>query len=307
MGKLKIVQSFWTKPLLQQSFSENGINSFSGWPTLEALLFSWALSSLTLNKVFSSVALCTDGLGKNILVDVLQLPYTTCKTDLDKLDSFDSSLWAIGKLYTYSIQEEPFLHIDGDIFVWEHFKQDFLDSQVVAQSMEKNPGLYDEVLKKVVGNLKYFPVEAQEFLKKKSGNFGINTGVFGGKNLSLIKKYSNDVISFIEKNHKKLEIIEIKNINMFYEQYLLLCFLEFHNEEITYLFDDLSNDFREVLNFHLTPFESKYIHMVGSAKSNQLANEQIAIRLRIEYPAVYDKIRKSVPEINNMLRQEVLP
>ena len=49
---------------------------------------------------------------------------------------FDPSLWALAKLHTYGQQSEPFLHADGDVYIWEPFDKEFLESGIFAQNIE---------------------------------------------------------------------------------------------------------------------------------------------------------------------------
>lgn len=49
------------------------------------------------------------------MIDDLKLPYTKVHVVLDELNDYHKNLWAIGKIRTYQLQEEPFIHIDGDV------------------------------------------------------------------------------------------------------------------------------------------------------------------------------------------------
>ena len=52
-----------------------------------------------------------------ILINKLELPYTDVKVVLDDLNDYDRDLYALGKVYAYGIQEEPFIHVDADIYM----------------------------------------------------------------------------------------------------------------------------------------------------------------------------------------------
>ena len=46
---------------------------------------------------------------------------TEFQQTLDELNDYPIELWAIGKLYAYGLQNEPFLHVDNDTFIWSRF------------------------------------------------------------------------------------------------------------------------------------------------------------------------------------------
>ncbi len=79
---------------------------------------SWTLSCLNLRKFYENVELVTDEVGYRYLIEKLKLPYSSVRVELDCINTYPSSLWAIGKLYTYGIQNEPFIHVDGDVYIW---------------------------------------------------------------------------------------------------------------------------------------------------------------------------------------------
>lgn len=105
---MKIIQSLWSKPSLITG----------GWSEKTFYYMSWALSCLKLKEFYNSVELFTDKKGKEFLIDRLQLPYDKVNIVLDDLNEFNSRLWALGKIYTYSIQHEPFIHVDGDVYIY---------------------------------------------------------------------------------------------------------------------------------------------------------------------------------------------
>ena len=37
---------------------------------------------------------------------------------MDGLRGYDPSWWALGKLFAYAAEEEPFIHFDSDVFLW---------------------------------------------------------------------------------------------------------------------------------------------------------------------------------------------
>jgi hypothetical protein len=298
---MRIIQSFWSKPLLNQ-IKENSIpNNYAGWLSLEALLASWVLSCLTIKKFYPELILYTDEFGKKLLIDILELPYSDYHVVFEDIEQFDHSFWAMGKIYVYSLQKKPFIHIDGDIFIWEKFSSIINNAEIFSQNIERNNELYFSLLKDVQDKLNDLPKEIENCLDVKPEYFGINTGVFGGNNIKLINLYAKKVLKFAEINQKNLIKHKIKHINVFFEQYLLKCFIDNYKPKLTCLFETLSNDFNELLDFHLVPFSCKYVHAVGYSKLNPIANEQILIRLYMEDIYFYEKVQNTIPIIKKSL------
>ena len=101
----RIVQSYWSKAY------QNTPNS--GWAFRESHYMSWALSCLQLKQFYDEIELVTDSEGADLLINKLHLPYTSCLTILDKLKNENPAIWALGKIAAYEVQQEPFIHVDG--------------------------------------------------------------------------------------------------------------------------------------------------------------------------------------------------
>ena len=125
---MKIIQSFWSKP-----FQGSG-----GWYDLIFHYISWTFSCLKLLEFYDKVELITDKAGYDLLVNKLQLPYTWFQMCLNDIDHYDEGLWALGKIYTYSMQNEPFIHVDNDVFIWDKFPDRIESAQLIAQHFEYN-------------------------------------------------------------------------------------------------------------------------------------------------------------------------
>jgi hypothetical protein len=109
-----------TKDLVRDAF---------GWASPEYHLMSWALSCLQLKQLYKKVYLYANTPAARLLIDDLQLPYTDAFCTHDKLILPHKELWALPKIYTYQLQEEPFLHIDGDVFLFDYLPESLLNSR----------------------------------------------------------------------------------------------------------------------------------------------------------------------------------
>lgn len=122
---MKIIQSFWTKPLFadEQNIYQNRYNG--GWINYRYCLLSMAYSCLTISKVYPELEIYTDDYGLQLLGEELCLPYKVFHADLNAID-LDPALWAYAKMFTYSLQQESFLHVDNDIFIWGVFPDEII-------------------------------------------------------------------------------------------------------------------------------------------------------------------------------------
>lgn len=73
---MKIIQSYWSKPMRINDNTEAVYRSNGGWCKKIYFYASWALSCLRLAKMYDDVELYTDSYGKHILYEMLELPYT---------------------------------------------------------------------------------------------------------------------------------------------------------------------------------------------------------------------------------------
>lgn len=122
----RIVQSYWSKAY------QNTPNS--GWAFRESHYMSWALSCLQLKQFYDEIELVTDSEGADLLINKLHLPYTSCLTILDKLKNENPAIWALGKIAAYEVQQEPFIHVDGDIYIWKPFPKRIEEAGIVAHN-----------------------------------------------------------------------------------------------------------------------------------------------------------------------------
>ena len=142
---MKIIQSFWSQNQI------NPLESNYGWLSETHNWLSWILSANQLSK-FYKVELYTDQKGYEILIEKLKLPYHKVHIVLDELNHYDKSLWAIPKIKTYSLQNEPFLHIDGDVFIWKEFSKELMNGNLITQNLEATTEYYEEMWNDIYQN-----------------------------------------------------------------------------------------------------------------------------------------------------------
>jgi hypothetical protein len=292
---MKIIHSFWSKPLYKKNNFNNWDRANGGWFSRRYNFYSWALSCLTFRKYYDHIELYTDSIGEDILVRQLELPYTKVHNILDQIEPYHHDLWAIGKIYTYKQQKEPFLHVDGDVFIWKKFDETLFRSNLIVQNLEGAFSYYQETYKEIKDNFLHIPICIQNNHESPQLLKGVNAGIFGGSDINFISHYATTAIDLITKNIKTLENINIGLFNNFYEQCLFRVLADQNNKTITPLFKNVNERFDNLCEFTGIPSNLHYIHTIGDYKKRQETHDMLAFRLELEFPEYYYRI-------NNLLK-----
>lgn len=291
---MKIVHSYWSKPGL---VNKNNIDKNNGgWLHKKYYYFSWALSCLKFKEIYNHIELVTDKEGYKLLIEKLQLPYTDVKVELDVLNKYHEKLWAIGKLHAYRIQEEPFLHVDGDVFIWEKFNEQIENASLAAQHREVDFIHYKDAYNDLITYHNYIPEIILEDYKKYGRIDASNAGIFGGTNLEFFKEYVQEAFNFIERNQAGLQNKNVfgSRFAIMYEQYLFACMARKKQLHINYLFSDAEADYAQLSDFKNKYGPKKYTHVIDVRKKLNTYCIELENMLRAEYPEYYYNIVKLI-------------
>ncbi|MEY8707673.1 DUF6734 family protein [Bacteroides faecichinchillae] len=292
-----MTQTFWTA---NKSLLENGF----GWPHPQYHLMSWALSCLSLRKSYDNVVLYTDSNGYKVFIELLQLPYTEVVVQYDDLRCPDIH-WAYSKMLTYSLQAEPFIHVDGDVYLPHRLDVSIESGGLIAQNMEMGTQYYKNMMNDLLRRNYRMP----EFLHKVLERDLIpsyNAGFLGGNDLEFIQEYCRIAFRFIEDNglldyhSRNLGV----NNNLLFEQTLFAALAEERGKEVAsvlgYVVPDNGYDYHRFCDFYR--FEDvKFLHLLGGHKRNQRACELLGKTLLDRYPDYYRRIVELFPQNNKRL------
>ncbi len=283
-----IVQSYWTKPLfMSNDTSCHRIDG--GWDSAFVALCAYAYSGLSISKFYPETVLYTDDYGIKIFGDILGIPYANIFTDLNNLD-VHPNLWALGKVFTYSLQTRPFIHIDNDIFLWSRLPQNIENASLCCQNREILTKDYLKALKMMREDFQTVP----QLFNCDPDIQSINAGIIGGHNINFINYYSNIIIETYRSHRKEFEYRKFESgyYNIIIEQLSFAKLANENDEKITFLIDGL--DFNEVVNqvidIATVPITTTYIHLLGNLKKYLSLSQFICHCLKYEYPSYYDKI-----------------
>lgn len=291
---MKIVQSYWSKPVHRNSVSNTKSQgkAFAGWRQTDFHFMSWTLSCLNLRKFYENVELVTDEVGYRYLIEKLKLPYSSVRVELDCINTYPSSLWAIGKLYTYGIQNEPFIHVDGDVYIWGKFNAEIESSGLLAQNKDIVNGHY------IAGysRLKDLKFSFPEILAASPDEIrslqGSNAGIIGGNNFDFFKDFSKKSFEFIDKNihlTSNLSDTESTWFALIYEQLLFSLLAKKNEVDINYLFSEDEFNAIDVSAFS-NKYDIKYVHLLGNTKKYLEHCKEIYGLLLLEDPKYLNNV-----------------
>lgn len=289
---MKIVQSYWSKPMLMNDNSDAIFRSNGGWVDKIYFYMSWALSCLKFNELYGNVELVTDKYGKLILQDMLELPFSSVRDEMDILNDYDHNLWALGKIYAYSIQEEPFIHVDYDVFAWKLFPEYILNAELVGQNLEKNYKCNIDYFKQIRHCLDFIPKEMEQEIECTDNIIQVNAGILGGNNIGFFKDFTQSCFEMVDKNKNLFKKVPLNktSFNMVYEQFLFYCMAKHRNIETALLFKENYINHAGLADFHEIPVKKYYAHTLGTYKKYTSISGYVAEKLLFEYPEYYNRI-----------------
>ena len=264
-----------------------------GWVKPEYHLMGWALSCLQLKKFYNKIELYCNSDAAKLLIDVLDLPYDKVNISHDNLHLANKDLWAIPKIYTYSLQDKPFLHIDGDVFIFSPFPETLLGKELIAQNPENATLYYTTTQDELMKHFQYFPSCVKKDFWSSIPIKGVNAGILGGNNIPFIKEYTKEAFQYINQNVEYFHRVNnLDRFNVFFEQHLFYSLAKDKGIPIDFLIDDVINDieYKYLGNFHEVPFRKTYLHLLGHFKRDEFTCLQMAAKLRELYPEYYYKI-----------------
>ncbi|WP_286761488.1 DUF6734 family protein [Salegentibacter sp. UBA1130] len=287
---MKIVQSYWSKPTLKKDSFKTSDRNKGGWVDKRFNYMSWALSCLQFKKFYSKVELVTDQAGYDLLINKLDLPYTHVDVCLDRLNIYHSDLWALGKIYAYSIQKEPFIHADGDIYIYHKFKPESENADLFVQNIEDGFSYYDNIFKQIRETFQYIPPELLESIEKNKKIISVNAGLLGGNDIAFFNCYTKEVFNFVDQNLAKIDKIDKGMFNTIFEQFLFMALAEKRDKKVSYQLKEVNHAFDGLADFTGLPNRTKYIHTVGIYKKINYIGNLLEHRLMMDYPDYYFKI-----------------
>lgn len=286
---MRAVWSLWTRPLFEGPGDR--------WIDLKANLLSWILSFETIRALYPRTKLYSDSLGADLLVEGLGLGFQSVSTQLDDLQGYDPSWWALGKLSAYASEEEPFIHFDHDVYLWRALPEEVTSCALVAQNPEVmteermlyyRPEALEAALSQACGA--GLPKEWRWYRSAYPGvHYAVCCGIFGGHDLGFIRRYAELGLRLLGRdgNGEALSAMKKKEDHMLLiEQFLLAAVIEYERSvlgaarEVGYLFSSPESANTEASRLGFT-------HLIGGSKKNPAIIAKLEDRVRSKYPEIY--------------------
>ena len=290
---MNAVWSFWTKPY----FAERR----STWHREWHHWLAWGLSVYAARQHYPQTRLVTDDAGARLLVDQLQLPFEHVSTSLNALKSHDPGWWALGKIAAYREQEEPFVHIDTDVFLWQPLPERLAQADLFAQNPEPIfPGAScyrpEELERALLEGAEGWLPDEWKWYRNAAGKSSRAEccGIFGGRRIDFIQHYASTALKMLAhpQNEAGWRIFAGKiNHMILIEQYLLTACIEYHQHvdspfhgiDIRYLFLRIEDAWRRD-----RATEAGFTHLAAGAKSNARVCRDLERRVRRDLPEHYE-------------------
>jgi hypothetical protein len=253
--------SMWTKPCID--------GKSHGFSSIEKMIESTILACNVVKQHYDEVYFYTDERGYEWITPYLeQLPFTSIEVVMDNINWLSDDCWSLSKIYVYSLQKEPFIHIDNDVFIWEKFSEELVKKDFLFQEIE------------YINDGYFFYLEAIEFFKNilpkeitiYDGAF--NCGVFGcftNESLELIKKYYEVAYEFVKKTKEipsTSDGLKRKLSSVFIEQLFIYS-----------LIMDSNLKYEILRKYPLMEYKIKYTHQLSMTKRNEVVENMIRDRV----------------------------
>jgi hypothetical protein len=269
-------------------------NDTCGYSTLRDCMDTTTLSVLVSKGHFDRIEFVTDDFGKQLFLDKIKLPIE-CNTILNEYTWVPKIWWGYYKIIAYSIQKEPFVHLDNDAILWDGIPKDMQEAPLFFQSIETpfidggGYGWYIHLLE-TAKRVPFFP----EIVKNNPVDYSFNCGLVGGNNLDIFQEWRLLSESYMFAQQNKEFFTDKNNLlihqNLLAEQFFIASLTNSKglklNEDIKFIID------------YKNLFESacekghRFTHLWGTIKREKDVIKRVYARLKKDYPIYYDRIMK---------------
>lgn len=285
---MRAVWTFWSKPYRARRST--------AWREPLHHYLAWGLTLRMARRHYPETMLVTDSAGKSLLIDALELPFGHVSTALDRLHDADAAWWALGKLVAYGMQDEPFVHIDNDVFLWKPLPADLVGAPVFTQGPELQPLDEPRAVERCFARCGLpLPVEWEWSTSRRLPHLRQeNCGILGGTNIGFIRYYADLAVDLATNPRHApawAALLGRYGCNMLVEQFLLAACLDFHRNDprspfrgivVRHLFSSLGEAFDPA-----AAARAGYTHALGGAKTSAFVARRLEARMQQEDPAFY--------------------
>jgi len=283
---MKYIHSLWSTPSIDKNFDNKYDEKY-----LIKNFYSYFLSALLIKKLGYEIELYCD---KNAYDIYSLIPYDKIHIiDFDD-DGISSKFWIWGKIKTHALMTEPYVHIDGDVFLFRDIIGDNLINgkfSAVVQSVENEKTIGNLFFDLYVNCINPFKNFDHGIDWEKYGCYAYNCGVVGFNDMKLKNDYTNKVkeILFDISNSNEFQYNRRKYEGMFLlaEQSLLYYVLKENNIEpfeIIPYSSIIEHGFDREHWYSTLPSKIGYSHLLGYSKYRSDIIEKIKFKIQKFFP-----------------------
>ena len=161
----------------------------------------------------------------------MNLPFDEVNLALNNLPTLNKNLWAYAKIYAFSLQTEPFIYNDYDVFLFEKINP---YPSIIVQSIEGfDSTLLSDLFNSYINKLITANYSSTIFAERDENvAYGYNLGIFGGTDISFIKDYCDEAKNIAEHINQNVEHIT-PQFSKLYEQWAIAIIAGYYNKTIT--------------------------------------------------------------------------
>lgn len=247
---------------------------FCGYRNKEDLLNGLLLSATISSRYFDSCELLCDSETLTLIQnDGRPFPFTinVCFDDLDKW--LLPHNWGYSKILAYSLQKQPFVHLDADAILWDGIPSQLKKMKFIFQQKEIIRQGFDKFYTPLFLQTKELGILPQKI--KYYAPYALNTGIFGCFSLShfhIIKEYFELIHNYVLVQQKTCNENTVNwDQSIMFEQLFLTNIILDNGlkEDIdfnTFISDDFKNKFSP---------QYRFSHFIAQWKRNESVNIQI--------------------------------
>lgn len=230
----------------------------------------WALSTHLAAQRFTRLLLCADQAGATLLIEKLRLPFTELHIyPGPAVPDEVAHVWAASKLVSYTVPDEPFVHLDHDVFLWKPLPERVTSAAVFAQNRERHEYTRTWYAQRIAYGVPWV-------------GSPYNVGVIGGHDLDFIREYANGGLAAISdpRNRTALRTRCGTNASLHFEQLGLGCYAHARGRTITPLLSPNGREATQLGYTHLQA-ESKWLPRHRELVERELFNRDPALFERV--------------------------
>lgn len=271
---MKYIHSLWSRDLDNIDYIINNFNNY-------------LLSALLVKKHGHNIELYCDEKSYNFYS---LIPYDKINVINYNDDNISNNYWVWGKIKPQLLINEPYVHIDGDVFLFKDVidKNKFNNSDLVIQSIENEKTVGD-------GYNRFYLEPDNPFVKYKEhridwdkySKIAYNCGVIGFNNIDFKNKYCNKVRDLLKSLTNDVNFSYNHThgcVHILSEQSLLYYMAMEENMKPMILIPHNENKKNDYVWESKIPKKIGYCHMWSDTKYNPIVKEKIKNKIINLFP-----------------------